>query len=237
MLIAFIILEILLLLGVNHHHNIGDDFAMYLQQSKNIFYGIPQWDNYFIFNSDYLEYAPKAYPIGFPLLLSPIWYFSPNQIIAAKVLLSLCFCLFIFLLYKCGKNEKQGVLSTFLFTSICGMVFYILDLESNILADLFLSTSVLGLWILLLYKKEWTKNESILIFIICAISYLLKSIGIYFIFFFSAYFLIKSWNKDGFTDLFRTLFLIGLLLLLILLVNYMINYINLMKHIILVWMN
>jgi hypothetical protein len=88
-LILIVLLLPLLYLNVKDTHDWGDDFAQYFIQSRNILEGRPQTDNGLVFDSETGEYALKAYPVGFPLLLSTAWYFLGDSIIASSIVISI----------------------------------------------------------------------------------------------------------------------------------------------------
>jgi len=82
MLVACIVFAPLLYINVRNSSDWGDDFAQYIHQAKNIVEGIPQSQTGFIFNRDYPVGGPKAYPVGFPLLLAPAYALAGNNLYA-----------------------------------------------------------------------------------------------------------------------------------------------------------
>lgn len=77
-----IILLPLFFINVRSSHDWGGDFAMYIMQAKNIVEGVPQAEAPYIYNPDNPVLGPPAYPIGFPLLLSPVYALAGNSIFA-----------------------------------------------------------------------------------------------------------------------------------------------------------
>ncbi len=77
----------LFFINVKDSHDWGDDFTQYLIQARNLIEGIPQSENGLIQN-DEAPYAIKAYPVGLPLLISPIYYFFNLKIFPYCVLFS-----------------------------------------------------------------------------------------------------------------------------------------------------
>jgi len=61
---------------------------MYIMQAKNIVQGIPQSETLYVYNSDNPVLGPPAYPIGFPLLLSPVYAIAGNSIFAFTLLIT-----------------------------------------------------------------------------------------------------------------------------------------------------
>jgi 4-amino-4-deoxy-L-arabinose transferase-like glycosyltransferase len=80
----------LLFLGTRTSHDWGDDFAQYIHQAGNIVHGIPQSETGFIYSQEnYI--GPQAYPIGFPLLLAPVYAIAGNNITAFTSFISLIY--------------------------------------------------------------------------------------------------------------------------------------------------
>lgn len=104
----------LLFLNIKSSHDWGDDFALYIHQAKNICQGIPQSQTGYVLNQDYPMLGPPAYPIGFPLMLSPIYYFFGNSIYAFILFLSLLLILSALLMYRFFKFHFSAITSIFL---------------------------------------------------------------------------------------------------------------------------
>lgn len=71
--ILLLLLLPLFFINTQNTHDWGDDFAAYVQEAKNIAEGEPAHQLNFIFNPAYPLYSPRAYPAGFPLLISPVY--------------------------------------------------------------------------------------------------------------------------------------------------------------------
>jgi 4-amino-4-deoxy-L-arabinose transferase-like glycosyltransferase len=89
MLAAAILLFLpLFFLGTRTSHDWGDDFAQYIHQAKNLCEGIPQSQTGFIYSQvNYI--GPQAYPVGFPLLLAPVYALFGNSMPAFTGFVSL----------------------------------------------------------------------------------------------------------------------------------------------------
>ena len=88
--IAAILFLPLLFLGTRTSHDWGDDFAQYIHQAANIVKGIPQSETGFIYSQqNYI--GPQAYPVGFPLLLAPVYALAGNNITAFTTFISLMY--------------------------------------------------------------------------------------------------------------------------------------------------
>ncbi|HSG67059.1 MAG TPA: hypothetical protein VK994_00035, partial [Bacteroidales bacterium] len=66
----------------------GGDFAMYIMQAGNIIEGVSQSQTHYIYNPDNAVLGPPAYPIGFPLLLCPVYAIAGKSIFAFSLLIS-----------------------------------------------------------------------------------------------------------------------------------------------------
>lgn len=60
-------------INIQNTHDWGDDFAQYLMQARNIVEDRPQNDNGYVHDSIVSHVALKAYPAGWPLILSKIY--------------------------------------------------------------------------------------------------------------------------------------------------------------------
>src|SRR5690242_710038 len=71
--LLFLFIVPLLFINIKSSHDWGDDFAQYLIQARNIVEHRPQTENNLILDEQNGAFAVKAYPVGFPLLLAPIY--------------------------------------------------------------------------------------------------------------------------------------------------------------------
>src|SRR4030095_8281697 len=62
-------------INIRYDHDWGDDFAMYILEAKHIALGIPLSNLEFVYDPVTSWGGPPAYPVGFPLMLAPIYYF------------------------------------------------------------------------------------------------------------------------------------------------------------------
>lgn len=195
--IVFVLLAGLLITRSDAQHDWGDDFAMYLQQSKNIYEGINQSENFYLFNPDNREYAPKTYSIGFPLVLSPIWCLDTNKILASKWVLIFCFILTLFFTYFTFREMGKDILLSSVLTSLIGLQFFLMDLERQILADLPLVLWGSILWFIVSKRKPLNYKISIIYAFLFALAYLTKTMGASLLFaFFVNLFFHKNYSND-----------------------------------------
>lgn len=91
-IITLVLLLPLLFLGTRTSHDWGDDFAQYIHQAANIVQGIPQSETGFVYSQEnYI--GPQAYPVGFPLLLAPIYAVAGNNMVAFTTWISILYIL------------------------------------------------------------------------------------------------------------------------------------------------
>lgn len=100
--IALVLFLPLLFIGTHTSHDWGDDFAQYIHQAGNIVHGIPQSETGYVYNQ--LNYiGPQAYPVGFPLLLAPVYAVAGNSMLAFTTFMSLIYIilgLLVVILYR-----------------------------------------------------------------------------------------------------------------------------------------
>ncbi len=78
----------LFFINIRDSHDWGDDFAQYLLEARNIEQGLPLDSSSYIQNPDFLLIGPKAYPPGFPTLLTISNSLFHNEIIGGQYLVS-----------------------------------------------------------------------------------------------------------------------------------------------------
>jgi hypothetical protein len=74
LMLALLLLSVpLFFLNVHHTHSAGgDDYALYIQEARNIAEGRPFYQTSYVFNEFNNCYSPPHYPPGYPLLLAPV---------------------------------------------------------------------------------------------------------------------------------------------------------------------
>lgn len=164
----------LLWLGVRDSHDWGDDFAQYLRQTDNLLNGRPQTDNGLIYASDDAIFALKAYPVGFPLLLAPVYAKYGASIRPYHILLSVCYILLAFVLFEFFRRELSDSLSMLL-TLVIAYNPYVLELKEQILSDVPFAL----LAIAILSAKYFPRSLSgmILLGMLCGFTASVRAIG------------------------------------------------------------
>jgi len=103
--IAAILFLPLLFLGTHTSHDWGDDFAQYIHQAKNIVNGIPQSETGYIYNKLNSVVGPHAYPMGFPLLLAPVYAIAGNNMMAFTTYISAIYIILGLLMVSFYRNN------------------------------------------------------------------------------------------------------------------------------------
>lgn len=86
--LCVILLLPLLFINVPDFHDWGGDFAMYIIQAINLVEGHPQSATGYIHNPDFVNNGPANYPIGYSILLAPVYAIFGNDMGAFQVLQS-----------------------------------------------------------------------------------------------------------------------------------------------------
>ncbi len=88
--LAIVLFIPLIFIGTRTSHDWGDDFAQYIHQAANMVNGIPQSETGYVYSQ--LNYiGPQAYPVGFPLLLAPVYAVAGNNMAAFTSFISLIY--------------------------------------------------------------------------------------------------------------------------------------------------
>ncbi|MFZ4546257.1 MAG: hypothetical protein ACOYN4_02415 [Bacteroidales bacterium] len=132
--VATVLLLPLLLLGTRTSHDWGDDFAQYIHQAANIVNHIPQSETGFVYSQ--LNYiGPQAYPIGFPLLLSPVYALAGNSMLAFTTYISLIYIvlgLLIVVFYRHYFTWFTSLVLAFVFVYNPQMIIFKREIMSDI---------------------------------------------------------------------------------------------------------
>ncbi|MBL4705733.1 MAG: glycosyltransferase family 39 protein [Flavobacteriales bacterium] len=192
--LAVILLIPVLFLNNKDTHDWSGDFAMYLQQAEIIVEGGEQVNNNYLFNEEHNRVGPSTYPIGFPLLLSPIYLIFGNDMGAFMSFISICYYLmglvcFVFFSRKIG-HFKALLLSLILCYNPM-MLDFKLELMSEIPFTLCLFLT------LLLYDRYRQKAIfAIAIGLLIGLIVLIKSLGLAILAGLIIYFILHRKNLD-----------------------------------------
>jgi hypothetical protein len=170
----------LFFINVRNSHDWGDDFAQYIHQAQNIVEGIPQTETGYIYNEDHPFLAPPSYPVGFPLLLAPVYAFANNEIKAFSFFMT--FILFIlslllFIFYKKFFSARIAVFAVLAFAYHPWMLYFKTNILSELPFTLFFMLSII------LYlaeaRREYLRHA--IIGFLSAYLMLIKSLGAIFL--------------------------------------------------------
>jgi hypothetical protein len=93
------VVGVFFLSSIRDGHEWGDDFALYVRHAQNIVDGRAYGDTGYIYNPEYPEVGPRAYPPALPLLLAPVVAVRGLDFWAMKAVIVLCFLAFLVVLY------------------------------------------------------------------------------------------------------------------------------------------
>ena len=140
----------LFLLNVRDVHLWGDDYSQYIKEGQNFASGLPYYQSTYVYNNLNHEFGPPSYPPGFPLMLAPIIKVFGITIRPMLYLIAACLAGLLFAMYALFRRY-MGPLSAICLASAGVYSGYIIDLKSNILADIPLTLFVT---LYLLYRDE-----------------------------------------------------------------------------------
>lgn len=228
--VILLILLPLFFVNVNRSHNWGGDFAQYINQAKCMVEGKNQTETGYIFNEQNPFLGPPSYPVGFPLLLAPVYYFFGNNIKAFLYLITLLMVALGMVYFKlCRKYFSFS----FSFILLAALLYnpWLLGFKANVLADI--PFTLLFLSSVLFYLNRLQKDgiqlvNAILMGLMVGFTILIKSIGFVlvlalFIDKFIGFF--KQYKQEGRADIrifYNPLIVFSVVILFYILVNYLI---------------
>ena len=164
-------------------HDWGGDFSLYIRQSKALveeqslqrLYDV----NVIAMNSSKSEIGPYLYPNGFPILLSPVYYFFGIDFIKMKMVCSFLFLLTIPLIYNLFKSHFSNSILPLIIVSLFALNYKFLLFTNKILSDLpFLFFCLLAMN---MFKLKVIVRNQVLTGICIFLSYFIRDIGIFLI--------------------------------------------------------
>ena len=182
LLIIIILTAVIYFISFKPGHNWGGDFSQYIAQAKSIAEG---YDFPGKFAGTYVasSVGPDAYPWGFPLLLSPIYYLFGLNMLAMKIYVSLFFLLSLLMIFLIFK-EKFSYIQTLLLVSIFALNPYFFSFKDNVLSDIpFFFFSLFSIFLIqqiIIERKIWMNKfvSYLLIGFFVFFSYFIRSQGI-----------------------------------------------------------
>ena len=175
-----IVLSFYQIINLNANYGYGDDFAQYILQSQSLF--VDSIDEYML-QTDLNSYSdvqigPNAYPVGFPLLLKFISFFSGEKFQYYKIANIFLFNVFIILtfLIVSKKSKLYGLLVSLLLIASEEIFMLSNSIESDLMFSVFCLLS------LYFFERKELIKESKIPLIIAFLSLLIKVQGIILIF-------------------------------------------------------
>jgi hypothetical protein len=164
---------------IRQGHGWGDDFAMYIQQAKNLVSGTPSTGTGYIYNPHYPELGPPAYPPLYPVILAPVYRYFGLSFVAMKVEIVLCFLIALLTLSVLFASE---LLFTELLVLIAALGFSPLfwEAKDRIGSDLpFFALCTLALYLMKLLQRYQHHRYwlSALLGVVIYLSYTARTIG------------------------------------------------------------
>lgn len=178
--LSVILLLPLLFMGTHTSHDWGDDFAQYIHQAKNIVNGIPQSETGYIYNTLSAVIGPHAYPMGFPLLLAPIYSITGNNMLAFTTYISVIYIILGLLMVSFYRKNFSAIISlllTFIFLYNPQMILF----KGEVMSDI--PFTALLLLNLILYQKLKSGNliQMILLSVFIGFMLAVRPAGITFV--------------------------------------------------------
>jgi 4-amino-4-deoxy-L-arabinose transferase-like glycosyltransferase len=170
----------LLFISNRSSHDWGDDFAQYIHQAKNIVQGIPQSQTGYIFNPENKDIGPKAYPVGFPMFLAPVYALFGLNMKAYTVFITLIYFALGLLLVKFFQRYFSFIASA----ALAAIFLYnpqMLIFKQEVMSDL--PFTLLLVTALLLYEpeKEFTWLRIVMFSLVTGLMISVRPIGFVFL--------------------------------------------------------
>lgn len=166
-------------INIKSSHNWGGDFAQYISQAKCICEGINQSETGYIFNDQNPMLGPPTYPIGFPLILTPVYFFFGNNMLAFSILIAVLVFLLAIVLVKLNKLYFTSLISL---VAVVAFIYnpWVLRFKSQILSDI--PFTLLFMLTVYIYRKLFNSEKlriknSIVLGLLIGFAVLIRSIG------------------------------------------------------------
>lgn len=189
-LFFLVVVAIINLCTLDNYHNWGDDFSLYLHESKAILSN--DLFNLHRINSDMMAHkkiGPNLYPTGYPLILAPLIYFKANFLLI-KILNTFFLVGIIVLFKKISQrffDKKHANITSLIF----GTSSFIFFSTNEILSDLpaFFFALIVLLTVIKWRYEDWFSYQNYMLYFVFSIitlltrtAYLTFFIGILFAF-------------------------------------------------------
>jgi uncharacterized membrane protein len=134
----------LLFINIKSTHDWGDDFAQYLIQARNIVEHRPQTDNGLLLDEQNANFAVKAYPIGFPLLIAPVYALKGFEVRYYLMLNSVLLVITSFFCFEFFRKRTTLFISLLITLVFCYNI-HILEIKKTILSEISFTCLLMGI--------------------------------------------------------------------------------------------
>ena len=191
---------------LNDGHGWGGDFASYIMQAESLLSGTVdnfiQHNTFTITQSD-IDFAPIAYPWGYPLLITPVIHFFGINLLGIKILSILFYALFLVVLFFLFE-KRLSVLDNFILLAIFALNPLLLSFPNYILSDIpFLFFSTLSLLLIDRFCRKTSSSSQhllrrFIIGIVLFFTFFIRTSGLILFLSFFAYELLAKPRKITF---------------------------------------
>ncbi len=143
---------------LNPGHDWGGDFALYISQAQAIVEGGTET----LFEASkascqgsYMRMNPDVYPVGYPLMLAPIYKYFGMNFIAFKLLTLICF-LILMLTLVFYFIEALGYVEAIIILGLVATSNYFIKFSNNILADI---PSMMFVWLGIFFFSRLKESD------------------------------------------------------------------------------
>jgi len=180
LLVLIVLLLPLFFINIRESHDWGGDFAQYLSQAENIAKGKTHHQSNYIYLKENSMLGPPAYPVGYPILLSPVVAIFGIDFKALMIWQSFFLVLLALISYLLLARRLGNLLSLLL---VLVMVYnpWMLRFKTEIVSDIPFSLFLIGCVYLydLLKKDKWW--QALLMGALLAFTIMIRSMGFVFL--------------------------------------------------------
>lgn len=178
--VLIVLLLPLFFINIRDSHDWGGDFAQYLSQAENIAEGRPHQQTNYIYLEENSMLGPPAYPVGYPILLSPVVSFFGIDFEVLMIWQTFFLFLFALISFLLFAGRLGNLLSLLL---VLVMVYnpWMLRFKTEIVSDIPFSLFLLGCVYLytVLKKDKWW--QALLLGALVAFMIMIRSMGFVFL--------------------------------------------------------
>lgn len=196
MVAGSLVFLILTFLNLRTSHNWGGDFSMYIHQAKNLVEGIPQMQNGYLYSTVTSYHGPHAYPVGFPILLSPFYALFGNSVYHFEWAISLFSFVFAMLTWRYLTGVTRNIFLGFVLTFFIIANSWFVEFKGNILSDIPFSALVIGIILLVGKYENFEIQKIVTLGVLTGYALLVRSAGITLVGAFILYFLSLGRFRD-----------------------------------------